>query len=41
MHISIKFVWEDMWFGLYWDSKKKVAYICLVPCFPIIIRRKR
>jgi len=35
--MKIKFVRRDCWLGVYWDSTK--IYICLIPCFPLIIDR--
>jgi len=36
--ISIGFKKEDVWIGVYWDTK--FIYVCLVPFFPIKIKRK-
>lgn len=30
---------RDWWIGLYRDSAKQRLFICLVPCFPIIVSR--
>ena len=46
MEITIKFVKEDVWVGLFWRRAKHVFYhgvperviqvfVCLLPCFPI------
>lgn len=35
--MKIKFKKQDAWMGIYWDFKH--IYICLIPCFPIIIQR--
>lgn len=34
-----KFEPKDVWIGLYWEPDHGVTtlYICIVPCFPIII----
>jgi hypothetical protein len=36
--MTIRFVPRDCWVGVYWDDYR--VYICLLPCFPIIIDRK-
>jgi hypothetical protein len=38
MKIVIKFVWYDLWVGLFIDKKNKYLYICLIPT--IVIRIK-
>ncbi len=40
MSISVKFVWFDMWVGLYVDVKKRTLYIGLLPMLPIVIALK-
>jgi hypothetical protein len=35
---KIFFAWYDFWIGMFWDSKKKFLYICLLPCVVIRIR---
>lgn len=27
----LKFRWYDFWVGWYWDRKREVLYICLLP----------
>lgn len=36
--MKIKFKKQDAWIGIYWDSA--FIYVCLIPCFPIVITRK-
>lgn len=36
--MKIKFKKQDAWIGVYWDED--YVYICIVPFFPIIYRRK-
>jgi len=35
MRISVHFLWYDFWVGLFWDQKKKILYVCPLPCFVI------
>jgi hypothetical protein len=35
--ISIKFIWYDLWMGIYIDTKTKQIYICPLPCIVIKI----
>lgn len=35
--ISIKYRKQDAWIGVYWTLE--TIYICLIPCFPIVIKR--
>lgn len=29
--VKLSFVWYDFWIGFYWDSAKRVLYICPLP----------
>lgn len=50
MNITIKFVPQDCWVGLFWKDKEvgmdyfyftqRTYYLCLIPCFPIIWNTK-
>lgn len=33
----IKFEPRDLWVGVFVDTDKQRLYICLLPCFPIVI----
>lgn len=33
-----KFVWYDVWVGLYIDVKTGCIYVCMLPCFVIKCR---
>ena len=35
--ISIEYKKEDLWIGVFWN--KYTIYLCLIPCFPISIKR--
>ena len=37
MTIKVKFVWYDIWVGVYIDKPKKRVYIILIPTLPIIL----
>lgn len=37
--IRIKFEPRDLWLGLFVDTERRRLYICLVPCFPVVIGR--
>jgi hypothetical protein len=41
MKINIKFIWYDLWLGLFIDKKKAIIYICLIPTIAIIIKKKK
>lgn len=41
MKLSFFFALYDFWIGAYWDSKKKILYVCPLPCCVIKIQRKR
>jgi hypothetical protein len=30
--VSFQFLWYDMWAGAFWDQKKRVLYVCPLPC---------
>lgn len=48
--IKLKFEKRDCWIGVFWDRDYDVSdvwetetlsiYICLLPCLPIILRRR-
>lgn len=50
MKIEFQFVKQDCWIGVFWkriesgtnlfQRKQYRIYICLVPCFPIVITTK-
>ncbi len=41
MKISIFLAWYDIWIGLFWDRKEKIAYFCPFPMVVIKIRMNR
>ena len=40
MKINFFLAWFDLWIGAYWDVKKKILYICPLPCCVVKIQRK-
>lgn len=32
MTVSFFFAWYDLWVGVFVDSKKRIVYICPLPC---------
>lgn len=46
MRVSVKFEPRDLWVGVYWNRWCKALcytdiFICLVPCLPIKITKRR
>jgi hypothetical protein len=38
--ISLFFAWYDAWVGMFYDRKKKVLYVCPLPCCVLKIERR-
>lgn len=36
--ITVTLAWYDMWIGAYWDSKKRILYICPLPMILIEVK---
>lgn len=36
--VRVKFEWRDWWVGVY--IADDAVYVCVVPCFPVIWRRR-
>lgn len=36
--LKFKFVWYDIWIGLFIDTNKKRLYLCPLPCCVIIYK---
>ena len=32
MKLSVSLEWFDFWVGAYWDRKKRILYVCPLPC---------
>ena len=32
MKVSFQFLWYDMWVGASWDQRKRILYVCPLPC---------
>ena len=37
MKLRMFFAWYDAWVGFYWDAKRRVLYVCLVPCVVLAV----
>lgn len=35
--VSVRFAWYDLWFGAYWDRKRRRLYLCPLPTVAIMI----
>ncbi len=40
MKITMFIAFYDFWVGVFWQAKKRVIYICLLPCVVIKIQLK-
>ncbi len=40
MKVTFFVAWYDFWIGAFWDTKKKILYICPLPCCVIRIEAK-
>lgn len=38
--VSVKFIWYDLWIGVFIDTSKNKIYICPLPTVVIIIEDK-
>ena len=39
MNIKFKFIWYDLWVGVYIDVENKTLYVGLLPTLILIIKR--
>jgi hypothetical protein len=40
MSIKIRFIWYDLWVGIFIDKPRGIVYICPLPTLVIIISKK-
>ncbi len=40
MKINISFRWYDFWIGFYYDTKKKILYVCPLPMIVLEFQKK-
>lgn len=40
MKVSFFFAWYDAWLGAFYDQKKRVLYVCPLPCCVFKFERK-
>lgn len=41
MSVTFFFAWYDLWVGIFFDTKKRILYVCPVPCCVFKIERKQ
>ena len=41
MIVSFFFAWFDLWVGAYYDQRKRILYVCPLPCCVVKIQRKQ
>lgn len=37
--VRLYFAWYDLWIGAYWDRKRRVLYVCPLPCIVVEVAR--
>jgi hypothetical protein len=37
MSVRIKFEPRDLWIGAFVDTERRRLYLCVVPCFPVVL----
>lgn len=40
MKVRFFFAWFDLWVGAYYDRKKRVLYVCPLPCVVLSFSRE-
>lgn len=38
---SLLFAWYDLWVGVFYDRKRRVVYVFLIPCLGVEWQRER
>jgi len=39
--MRVSFAWYDLWVGAYWDHKRRVLYVCPLPCVLLTFGRQQ
>jgi len=40
MSIRVEFEPRDLWVGAFVDTDKRRLYVCIVPCFPVVLETR-
>ena len=41
MKVSFSFLWYDLWVGAFYDQKRRILYVCFLPCCVLKFERRK